>query len=74
MARCYEIICEQCQEAYWAAQKGAGDDTIRWYDPAKVCAFLERHKGHRVIFDEDQHLPDPDAADWIRPFGDCEDA
>lgn len=54
MSATFSLGCEDCKEHIWCAQKSAGD--LRLYttiESASVLAeFLFRHRGHRLVFDE----------------------
>lgn len=51
MSQTFNIACLDCKETYWCGQKGHGSD-FYIYDAKLVAAFLYRHQGHSLIFDE----------------------
>ena len=56
MSTTYSVVCEDCKEAYWAAQSSQ-DGPVCFYNPETVCKFMERHKRHSLKFVMDMVEP-----------------
>lgn len=64
MSRTYSIGCRQCRKHLWIAQASGGSTTLYTGEPhtmAALEAFLFKHRGHPLVFDENC---ESEVADW----------